>query len=76
MITKEEYEKARILTREFEQQERQKEVLEAQTLDKGLGKCTQKGCINFAVLDYNGHGCWVCKSCDESLTRRFEDEYD
>lgn len=28
-----------------------------------------------AVTDYNGHGFYVCKLCDDSLSREFDEEY-
>lgn len=43
-------------------------------VDIGKGKCVR--CKNaFARVDYNGHGHWVCESCDNALEREFEDEY-
>lgn len=44
-------------------------------IDMGKGKCMEKGCRKYAVCDYNGHGHWVCQSCDDSLQSDFEDEY-
>lgn len=43
--------------------------------DMGHGKCLEKYCNKFAVTDYNGHGHWVCQSCDDSLQSYFESEY-
>lgn len=43
--------------------------------DMGHGKCKEKYCSKWAVTDYNGHGHWVCQSCDDSLQRFFESEY-
>jgi len=75
MITEKEYKDAFILIREYEKQKREKDLFEAKTVDKGLGKCKEKNCGNFAVTDYNGQGYFVCQSCDDVLTSRFEDEY-
>ena len=75
MITKEEYENALKIVRDFDLQERTREELEAKTIDKGLGKCMEKHCTSFAVVDYNGHGHWVCKYHDDKLNKEFEDEY-
>ncbi len=75
MITEQEYNNAFTLIREFEKQKREKEQLEAKTIDKGKGMCVEKNCGNFAVVDYNGQGYFVCKNCDDVLTARFEDEY-
>lgn len=43
--------------------------------DMGHGKCKEKHCNKWAVTDYNGHGHWVCQSCDDSLQSYFEEEY-
>lgn len=43
--------------------------------DQGHGICKEDGCKNFAVIDYNGHDCWMCQSCNDRNERYFEDEY-
>lgn len=43
--------------------------------DQGHGICKEDGCKKFAVIDYNGHGCWNCQSCHDRNERYFEDEY-
>lgn len=43
--------------------------------DMGHGKCMEKFCGKFSVINYNGHGYWVCQGCDDSLQSDFEDEY-
>lgn len=43
--------------------------------DMGHGKCVEKGCNKFATTDYNGHGHWVCESCDKCLNDYFDEEY-
>jgi len=75
IITKEQYDQAKSLVADYEKQERNRKELEAKTIDKGLGKCREKHCNNFATTDYNGHSYFVCESCDDKLNREFEDEY-
>lgn len=40
-----------------------------------LGICVEKGCERPATSDYNGHGHYVCKQCNDSLNRHFDEEY-
>lgn len=40
-----------------------------------LGICVEKGCERQATTDYNGHGHYVCKQCNDSLNRHFDEEY-
>lgn len=75
MITKEQYEQGLDLIQEYKKQERQKIIDCEKSIDKGLGKCMEKTCDNFAALDYNGCNYMVCNSCDDRLERHFEDEY-
>ncbi len=40
-----------------------------------LGKCKEKGCNNDAIIDYNEHKHYVCRSCYDYLSRYFDEEY-
>lgn len=75
MITQEEYLKARNIVRDYELQEKNRKEHEAQTVDKGLGRCKERYCPNYATTDYNGHGHYVCEYHDDKLNREFEEEY-
>ena len=37
--------------------------------------CKERNCENKAVIDYNGHGHFVCEQHYDSLTKYFEEEY-
>lgn len=46
-----------------------------QDIEMGKGKCLEKNCTRFAVIDYNGCGHWVCRSHYDSLITYFDEEY-
>lgn len=71
--TQMQYKEALALVKAYEKQETLKK-LDEDKKDTGLGmcvRCKHKG----ARVDYNGHGHWVCKSCDDYLSDEFDEEY-
>ena len=40
-----------------------------------VGECMSCKQKNVGLVDYNGHGHWVCEICDRCLNNEFEDEY-
>lgn len=43
--------------------------------DMGMGKCCKINCQNWAEIDYNNHGHYVCMMHYDSLNREFDEEY-
>ena len=72
-ITHEQYISSLKIVRDYEKQETLKK-LDEDKKDTGLGMCVRCKHIG-ARVDYNGHGHWVCNSCDDHLNDEFDEEY-
>lgn len=74
MITKEQYIEAKRIVSEYKEQQEEIEHKGVEN-DLGHGKCVEKNCDRWAVIDYNGRGHWNCKPCYDRNERYFEEEY-
>ncbi len=45
----------------------------ADVSDRGI--CKEKNCEKKAIIDYNGHGHWVCRYHYDKLNDQFDEEY-